>query len=92
MPSRGRAGKREVCRQPPGLQRGSSFRTLRPGQRRGEALRDIYCWKAAPLPLPEHDGELEPVWETFLFRKGFSQSGGTALPNIPEARGGFVRN
>lgn len=49
--------------------------------------RDARHWQAAPLPLPKHEADLEPGWETSLFRKGFSQSSGRALSSTP---GGFV--
>lgn len=45
--------------------------------------QDIYSWKAALLPLPKHEGDLETARETSLFRKGFFQSGGTALSKTP---------
>lgn len=87
MLSRGRTGKREVCRQdssPRLCAQTSSFRTLRPGKPCGASLaappQDIYSWKAAPLPLPKHEGDLEPVWETLLFRKVV----GRLFPTLPE--------
>lgn len=53
--------------------------------------RDVRRWQAAPLPLPKHEADLEPGWETSLFRKGFSQSGGRELfPALLEGSRGFV--
>lgn len=48
----------------------------------GSEAMGYFSWKAAPLLLPKHEGDLEPVRETVLFRKGFLHSG--LIPTLPE--------